>query len=195
MFTTENLTKSFYLFHEKIEQQKNQLSELDQAIGDGDHGNNMSRGMTAVIQGIEEKQPETVPELFKVAAMNLISKVGGASGPLYGTAMLQMSKASQTTEDACQILTEGLAGIKNRGKSSEDEKTMIDLWFPAIEKMQQGELTKEDLVTFVERTKDMEAKKGRASYLGEHSIGHIDPGAASSQLLFESFMEAGVFDE
>lgn len=195
MFTTENLTKSFYLFHEKIEQQKNQLSELDQAIGDGDHGNNMSRGMKAVIQGIEEKQPETVPELFKVAAMNLISKVGGASGPLYGTAMLQMSKASQTTEDACQILTEGLAGIKNRGKSSEDEKTMIDLWFPAIEKMQQGELTKEDLVTFVERTKDMEAKKGRASYLGERSIGHIDPGAASSQLLFESFMEAGVFDE
>ena len=195
MFTTENLTKSFYLFHEKIEQQKNQLSELDQAIGDGDHGNNMSRGMTAVIQGIEEKQPETVPELFKVAAMNLISKVGGASGPLYGTAMLQMSKASQTTEDACQILTEGLAGIKNRGKSSEDEKTMIDLWFPAIEKMRQGELTKEDLVTFVERTKDMEAKKGRASYLGERSIGHIDPGAASSQLLFESFMEAGVFDE
>lgn len=195
MFTTENLTKSFYLFHEKIEQQKNQLSELDQAIGDGDHGNNMSRGMTAVIQGIEEKQPETVPELFKVAAMNLISKVGGASGPLYGTAMLQMSKASQTTEDACQILTEGLAGIKNRGKSSEDEKTMIDLWFPAIEKMQQGELTKEDLVTFVERTKDMEAKKARASYLGERSIGHIDPGAASSQLLFESFMEAGVFDE
>ncbi|HRL52329.1 MAG TPA: dihydroxyacetone kinase subunit DhaL [Enterococcus aquimarinus] len=195
MFTTENLTKSFYLFHEKIEQQKNQLSELDQAIGDGDHGNNMSRGMTAVIQGIEEKQPETVPELFKVAAMNLISKVGGASGPLYGTAMLQMSKASQTTEDACQILTEGLAGIKNRGKSSEVEKTMIDLWFPAIEKMQQGELTKEDLVAFVERTKDMEAKKGRASYLGERSIGHIDPGAASSQLLFESFMEAGVFDE
>ena len=195
MFTTENLTKSFYLFHEKIEQQKNQLSELDQAIGDGDHGNNMSRGMTAVIQGIEEKQPETVPELFKVAAMNLISKVGGASGPLYGTAMLQMSKATQTTEDACQILTEGLAGIKNRGKSSEDEKTMIDLWFPAIEKMQQGELTKEDLVAFVERTKDMEAKKGRASYLGERSIGHIDPGAASSQLLFESFMEAGVFDE
>jgi len=195
MFTTENLTKSFYLFHEKIEQQKNQLSELDQAIGDGDHGNNMSRGMTAVIQGIEEKQPETVPELFKVAAMNLISKVGGASGPLYGTAMLQMSKASQTTEDACQILTEGLAGIKNRGKSSEDEKTMIDLWFPAIEKMQQGELTKEDLVAFVERTKDMEAKKGRASYLGERSLGHIDPGAASSQLLFESFMEAGVFDE
>ena len=195
MFTTENLTKSFYLFHEKIEQQKNQLSELDQAIGDGDHGNNMSRGMTAVIQGIEEKQPETVPELFKVAAMNLISKVGGASGPLYGTAMLQMSKASQTTEDACQILTEGLAGIKNRGKSSEDEKTMIDLWFPAIEKIQQGELTKKDLVAFVERTKDMEAKKGRASYLGERSIGHIDPGAASSQLLFESFMEAGVFDE
>ena len=195
MFTTENLTKSFYLFHEKIEQQKNQLSELDQAIGDGDHGNNMSRGMTAVIQGIEEKQPETVPELFKVAAMNLISKVGGASGPLYGTAMLQMSKASQTTEDACQILTEGLAGIKNRGKSSEDEKTMIDLWFPAIEKIQQGKLTKEDLVAFVERTKDMEAKKGRASYLGERSIGHIDPGAASSQLLFESFMEAGVFDE
>lgn len=195
MFTTENLTKSFYLFHEKIEQQKNQLSELDQAIGDGDHGNNMSRGMTAVIQGIEEKQPETVPELFKVAAMNLISKVGGASGPLYGTAMLQMSKASQTTEDACQILTEGLAGIKNRGKSSEDEKTMIDLWFPAIEKIRQGELTKKDLVAFVERTKDMEAKKGRASYLGERSIGHIDPGAASSQLLFESFMEAGVFDE
>ena len=109
--------------------------------------------------------------------------------------MLQMSKASQTTEDTCQIFTEGLAGIKNRGKSREDEKTMIDLWFPAIEKIRQGELTKKDLVAFVERTKDMEAKKGRASYLGERSIGHIDPGAASSQLLFESFMEAGVFDE
>ena len=106
MFTVENLKESLYLFHKKIEQQKNQLSELDQAIGDGDHGNNMSRGMTAVIQGIEEKKPETVPEIFKIAAMTLISKVGGASGPLYGTAMLQMSKAAQTSTDAYEVLAE-----------------------------------------------------------------------------------------
>lgn len=195
MFTVENLKESLYLFHDKIEQQKNQLSELDQAIGDGDHGNNMSRGMTAVIQGIEEKKPETVAEIFKIAAMNLISKVGGASGPLYGTALLQMSKAAQTSTDAYEVLAEGLQGIKNRGKSSEEEKTMIDLWSPAIEKIKNKELTGQILTDLVERTKVMEAKKGRASYLGSRSIGHIDPGAASSKLLFESFIEAGVCDE
>ena len=195
MLTVENLLESLNLFQQKIEKNKQFLSELDQAIGDGDHGNNMSRGMTAVMEGLQDKDPQTVPEIFKVAAMSLISKVGGASGPLYGTAMMEMAKASAKESDVKLIISSGLAGIKKRGSSDVGMKTMIDLWSPTIDALAAGNLTTADLASFASATKDMEAKKGRASYLGERSIGHIDPGAVSSQYLFESFVEAGVFHE
>lgn len=195
MLTVENLLESLNLFQQKIEKNKQFLSELDQAIGDGDHGNNMSRGMTAVMEGLQDKDPQTVPEIFKVAAMSLISKVGGASGPLYGTAMMEMAKASAKESDVKLIISSGLDGIKKRGSSDVGMKTMIDLWSPTIDALAAGNLTTDDLASFANATKDMEAKKGRASYLGERSLGHIDPGAVSSQYLFESFVEAGVFHD
>lgn len=195
MFTTENVKKSLVLFHDKIEQNKDYLSELDQAIGDGDHGNNMSRGMHAVMQAIQQQDLQSVSEIFKIVAMNLIGKVGGASGPLYGTAFMEMSKKANNNNDGGNILLAGVEGIKNRGKSTVGEKTMIDVWTPAIEALKEQKLNNDLLLQAVENTKEMEAKKGRASYLGERSIGHIDPGAMSSYYLFASFLEAGVFGE
>jgi dihydroxyacetone kinase-like protein len=195
MFSVVNLVKALDLFKEKIDKNKDYLSELDTPIGDGDHGNNMVRGMAAVKESLDSKQPETVQDVFKLTAMALISKVGGASGPLYGTAMLEMAKASASTDQALPILEAGLAGIEKRGNSQPGEKTMLDEWAPAIEALRKGKLTQADLDAAVEATKDLTATKGRASYVGERSIGHIDPGAMSSKYFFESLIEAGVFNE
>ncbi|MGX7245400.1 dihydroxyacetone kinase subunit DhaL [Enterococcus quebecensis] len=195
MFTVDNLKQTLNLFKEKIDKNKDYLSELDTPIGDGDHGNNMSRGMEAVSESLQSKNPETIQDVFKLTAMALISKVGGASGPLYGTAMMEMAKASATTSDALPILEAGLAGIEKRGNSQPGEKTMLDEWAPAIEAIKTGGLTEDVLESAVEATKDIVATKGRASYVGERSIGHIDPGAMSSRYFFQSLMEAGVFDE
>ncbi|ALS02328.1 dihydroxyacetone kinase [Enterococcus silesiacus] len=195
MFTVDNLKKTLQLFKEKIDQNKDYLSELDTPIGDGDHGNNMARGMEAVSESLGSKETETIQDIFKVTAMALISKVGGASGPLYGTAMMEMAKASATTAEALPILEAGLAGIEKRGNSKPGEKTMLDEWAPAIDAIKSDTLTEATLKAAVEATKDIAATKGRASYVGERSIGHIDPGAMSSMYFFQSLMEAGVFDE
>ncbi|MHC5372778.1 dihydroxyacetone kinase subunit DhaL [Enterococcus sp. LJL120] len=191
MFTPEKLTKAISLFDEKIETNKAYLSELDTPIGDGDHGNNMARGMEAIRQ---QDLSGSVFDQLKLVAMQLISKVGGASGPLYGTAFMEMAKASKDTEDPTTILTAGIAGIEKRGKATLGEKTMLDLWIPAVAAVKAGDLTEAKLTEFVEATKDLVATKGRASYVGERSKGHIDPGAMSSKYLFEAFMEAGVLD-
>lgn len=195
MFTTENLLQTLTLFKEKIVENKDYLSELDTPIGDGDHGNNMFRGMEAVSESIQMKEPATVPEIFKLTALALISKVGGASGPLYGTAMLEMGKAATETTEALPILTAGFLGIMKRGDSKPGEKTMVDLWAQALEDIQQQTLTTATLEQAVEATKPMIATKGRASYVGERSVGHLDPGAMSSKYFFESMLEAGVFNE
>ena len=195
MFTVENLKTALQLFNDKIDKNKDYLSELDTPIGDGDHGNNMSRGMEAVSESLQSKAPETVQDVFKLTAMALISKVGGASGPLYGTAMMEMAKASAKTSEALPILEAGLAGIEKRGNSQPGEKTMLDLWAPAIEAVRSGNVTLENLQSAVDKTKDIVATKGRASYVGERSVGHIDPGAMSSLYFFESLMEAGVFND
>jgi len=194
MFTTENLDQALRLFTDKITEQKDYLSELDTPIGDGDHGNNMARGVKGLADSLEE-DAESVSDLFKKAAMALMSKVGGASGPLYGSALLEMSKAAQDDTDAHTVLAAGSKAIQNRGKSSPGDKTMVDLWEPAVEEVKEGQLTQDKLESLVEETKDMKAKKGRSSYLGDRSVGHIDPGAMSSKYFFESLLEAGVFDE
>ncbi|MGM0218981.1 dihydroxyacetone kinase subunit DhaL [Enterococcus sp. AZ126] len=194
MFTVDNLKKSLQLFKEKIDKNKEYLSELDTPIGDGDHGNNMARGMDAVTESLQSKEPATIQDIFKLTAMALISKVGGASGPLYGTAMMEMAKASATTSDALPILEAGLAGIEKRGNSKPGEKTMLDEWAPVIEAIKNNKLNETTLESAVEATKDIAATKGRASYVGERSIGHIDPGAMSSLYFFQSLMEAGVLD-
>ena len=192
--TNETLKKWLQLFTDKVVANKQYLSDLDTPIGDGDHGANMARGTAEMMKAIEEKQPETVTNTLKLTAMTLISKVGGASGPLYGSAFMGMTKASMKSEDIVDILEAGLADIQKRGKAELGEKTMVDVWVPTIEALKDNTLTIEKIHNFAEATKDIKATKGRASYLGERSLGHIDPGSMSSSYLFEAMIEAGVID-
>ena len=161
-------------FGQLIEENKDYLSELDTPIGDGDHGNNMNRGMSEYKIAFEAKQPTTINDTFKVLSMALISKVGGASGPLYGSAFMNLTK---TTKDITEITSqEQLGELLNTG------------WNVVVQDLKNADLTKDKIESAKENTKEMVAKKGRASYLGERSLGHIDPGAASSALLFQSLL-------
>ena len=195
MFTKENSLKTLRLFHQTIQAEKDYLNALDTAIGDGDHGSNLARGMAAVMETLEKEPVEEVSEVFKKTAMTLISKVGGASGPLYGTAFLEMAKTSAMMENPKAILEAALSGIKRRGQSEAKDKTMVETWERAIVALETGTLSFEVVKEAAEKTADLVAKKGRASYLGERSLGHIDPGAMSSAFLFGAMIEAGVFDE
>ena len=121
--------------------------------------------------------------------MQLISKVGGASGPLYGSAFMGMAKAEKDGKDLSEVIQAGLDMIQKRGKAVPGEKTMVDVWSGIPASLQAGDLTREKIGSLVEATKDLKATKGRASYVGERSIGHIDPGSASSGLLFEALLE------
>ncbi|HEM4262308.1 dihydroxyacetone kinase subunit L [Streptococcus suis] len=179
-------------FNKKIQENKDYLSELDSPIGDGDHGGNMARGMAAVMQELSEKDYESADQVFKVVAMQLLSKVGGASGPLYGSAFMGITKASQAGADLADTLQAGLDMIQKRGKAELGEKTMVDVWIPIISTLRESQLTTEIILKAVQGTKDIAATKGRASYVGERSIGHIDPGSFSSGLLFEAMLEAGL---
>lgn len=179
-------------FNEKIQTNKDYLSQLDSPIGDGDHGGNMARGMAAVMQELSEKDYESADQVFKVVAMQLLSKVGGASGPLYGSAFMGISKSSQTDTDLADVLQAGLDMIQKRGKAELGEKTMVDVWVPVIAALRENQLSVEVIHEAVQATKDILATKGRASYVGERSIGHIDPGSFSSGLLFEALLEAGL---
>ncbi|HFI0694433.1 TPA: dihydroxyacetone kinase subunit DhaL [Streptococcus suis] len=179
-------------FNKKIQENKDYLSELDSPIGDGDHGGNMARGMAAVMQELSEKDYETADQVFKVVAMQLLSKVGGASGPLYGSAFMGITKASQAGADLADTLQAGLEMIQKRGKAELGEKTMVDVWIPVISALRENQLSVELIHEAVQATKDIVATKGRASYVGERSIGHIDPGSFSSGLLFEAMLEVGL---
>ena len=182
--------KWMLLFNEKIQANKDYLSELDTPIGDGDHGGNMARGMAAVVENLEGKDFANSAEVFQVVSMQLLSKVGGASGPLYGSAFMGIMKAEKEGTSLVDAVQAGLDMIQKRGKASVGEKTMVDVWDGVVEAIRREELTKETIRALVESTKDMKATKGRASYVGERSIGHIDPGSYSSGLLFEALLEA-----
>ena len=188
----EQLLKALEVFSEKITENKDHLSELDTPIGDGDHGNNMARGVNALKESLESSDPDSVDEVFKLAAMALMGKVGGASGPLYGSAMLAMSKKAQDTTDLAELVSEAAESIKKRGKSDVGDKTMVDVWEPVVQLIKDDEFNKEAVAQLAEDTKDLKAKKGRASYLGERSVGHIDTGAKSSQYFFEALIEADI---
>lgn len=188
--TKELLAEWISRFYEKIQNNKGYLSDLDAAIGDGDHGNNMARGMQAVTESLEKNETADTTQSLKLIAMALISKVGGASGPLYGTAFLEMAKASNYTKDLGELLQKALSGIEKRGGAQPNDKTMVDVWNKVVSKADDSSLTNADIEAAVESTKDMVAKKGRASYLGERSVGHLDPGAVSSGYLFEALLEA-----
>lgn len=192
MELTLALTKQWMkLFAEKIEANKTYLSDLDTPIGDGDHGNNMARGMAAVQEAFRSKNPTDVTSALKLVAMSLISKVGGAAGPLYGTAFLEMAKLSTSTNDLGLLTEAAVNGIKKRGGANAGDKTMVDVWLVAVPALKENSLTAKQIEEAVQSTKDMEAKKGRASYLGERSIGHLDPGSVSSGYLFQALLEAG----
>ncbi|EIJ1360095.1 dihydroxyacetone kinase subunit L [Listeria monocytogenes] len=183
-------------FGERVQENKQLVSDLDQAIGDGDHGINMARGLGELKKAFTEKEPADLKDVFKTAGMTMVSKVGGASGPLYGTAFLNMSKAvdSETidAEGLTKVLEAGLEGIEKRGKSHAGEKTMIDVWEPVVNALHQEDLTDDVVDAALQKTKDLKATKGRASYLGERSIGHLDPGAYSSALLFHAMLQTEV---
>ena len=181
--------KWMQLFNEKIQDQKDYLSDLDTPIGDGDHGANMARGMAAAVENLAAKDFTSAAEVFQAVSMQLISKVGGASGPLYGSAFMGMAKAEKDGKDLSGVIQAGLDMIQKRGKAVPGEKTMVDVWSGIPVSLQSGDLTREKIASLVEATKDLKATKGRASYVGERSIGHIDPGSASSGLLFEAFLE------
>ena len=181
---------------------KEYLTELDSAIGDADHGINLDRGFTAVKAALGTTPPTTISEALKSVAMTLIKTVGGASGPLYGTWFLKASIAAQNLEalDAAAfvaVVGEGVAGVMARGKAEVGHKTMVDVWVPALEAMRGALDGGGDLAavldaaidaakTAVQTTVDMVAVKGRASFLGERSRGHQDPGATSSLLMLEA---------
>jgi dihydroxyacetone kinase-like protein len=186
-------------FARLIADNKDLLTELDSAIGDADHGINMDRGMNAVLAALADEAPTTPATLLKLVGMTLVSKVGGASGPLYGTAFLRMSAAAG--EDAAlddrrfaAVLRAGLDGVVARGKAEPGDKTMCDALAPAVKALDAaldaGQPLGEALPEAVREaelgraaTIPMVARKGRASYLGERSAGHADPGATSVALL------------
>jgi dihydroxyacetone kinase-like protein len=181
-------------FARLIAERRAELSELDAAIGDGDHGTNMDRGMQAVVAGLSG---ETVGDLTKQAGMTLVSTVGGASGPLYGTFFLRFaaSVGAAAELDAAGFaaaMRAGLDGIVARGKAEPEDKTMFDALAPAVQVLESG--VDGDLLDTLraaadaadkgrDATIEMLARKGRASYLGERSVGHQDPGATSIALL------------
>ncbi|MGT2926352.1 dihydroxyacetone kinase subunit DhaL [Streptococcus cuniculipharyngis] len=182
------------LFNDKIQANKDYLSELDTPIGDGDHGGNMARGMAAVMEELAGKSYQQASHIFKTVGMQLLSKVGGASGPLYGSAFIGMSKVADD-ERLVECLQAGLEMIIKRGKANPGEKTMVDVWTPVVADLQAGLLKVEAIQAYAEKTKDLVASKGRASYVGERSLGHLDPGAYSSALLFQALVEVGGLDD
>ncbi|MDY3023959.1 MAG: dihydroxyacetone kinase subunit DhaL [Streptococcus hyovaginalis] len=192
--TPEKAIEWMRLFNGKLQENKAYLSDLDTPIGDGDHGGNMARGMASVMENLDGKDFASADEVFKVVSMQLISKVGGASGPLYGSAFMGLTKALKAGEDLTKGLQDGLEMIQKRGKAEVGEKTMVDVWTPVLGAISEGQLTEELVDKAVEATKDLKATKGRASYVGERSVGHIDPGSYSSGLLFKALIEAEVLN-
>ena len=178
------------LFNQKVQEEKDYLSELDGPIGDGDHGANLARGMAAALEALNSTEPQSAAEAFKAVSMALISKVGGASVPLYGSAFMGMMKAEQAGQDLAGVLEAGLDMIVKRGHAQVGEKTMVDVWSPVVEAVKKNQLTNDFIDQAILSTKDIVATKGRASYVGERSIGHIDPGSQSSGLLFKALLEA-----
>ena len=171
---------------------KDYLTDLDRSIGDADHGVNMAKGFGFTKEALEADFDD-YKTLFNKVATTLLSKVGGASGPLYGSFFMKFAASLKdvdelTREKSNQAFTAGVEGVKQRGKAEVGDKTMVDVLEPVAEALNAGK-SFDEIVQIaeesMEKTKDIKAKKGRASYVGERSIGHIDPGAASSYILIK----------
>jgi dihydroxyacetone kinase-like protein len=182
-----------------VTEHREELTELDSAIGDADHGTNMHRGMTAAVAALDAIPPADAAALLKTVAMTMISKVGGTSGPLYGTFFLRMSGALDDGSPAAfaAAFRAGVEGVVARGKAELEDKTMVDALLPAADALTEAVDAGQELDAALRAAADAAAKgrdsvtplvarKGRASYLGERSAGHVDPGAASAVLLVEA---------
>jgi len=191
---------------EALHQNKGYLTDLDAAIGDADHGSNMDRGFQSVIHKMPEWEAADIGGILKSVGMTLMSSVGGASGPLYGTFFLRSGMAMDTrqelsNEDLLKMLSAGVEGVLQRGRAVLGDKTMYDALAPALETLgtslgngDEAVMALEQAVSAAEdgmlATIPMQARKGRASYLGERSIGHQDPGATSSYLILKALLDA-----
>jgi dihydroxyacetone kinase-like protein len=204
--TLDRLVDWLGRFRDLVDEQQSYLTELDSAIGDADHGANMHRGMTAVMEKLGAAPASAADELFKSVGMTLVTSVGGASGPLYGTFFLRMGMttgpvAELDGADLAAALRAGLDGVVARGKAEAGDKTMYDAMAPAIDALDAALASGADLAaatsaaseaaaTGRDSTEPLAARKGRASYLGERSTGHLDPGATSTALLFQALAGA-----
>jgi dihydroxyacetone kinase-like protein len=184
---------------------RDHLTELDAAIGDADHGVNMDRGFGKVLEKLPSVTGKDVGTILKTVGMTLMSSVGGASGPLYGTFFMKAGMALDGREEIdapglVKFLDNGIKGIVQRGRAEQGDKTMYDVWAPVLEAVETavggGATVENALATAVlaaeqgvQNTIPLRARKGRASYLGERSIGHKDPGAMSSCLMIRSLYE------
>ena len=193
-------------FGTAVTEKRDWLTELDSAIGDADHGANMARGMSAVGEKLSAGTPATVDELLKTVGMTLVSSVGGASGPLYGTFFLRMGMAAGAVSELdgpglAAALRAGLEGIVARGKAEAGDKTMFDAMAPAVDAFDAALAAGSSIADAARAAADagangrdatlpLVARKGRASYLGERSAGHLDPGAASTAILFDTLADA-----
>ena len=201
--TTAVLENWVRTFAQLVAENREHLTELDAAIGDADHGSNMDRGMKAAVAALDQSPPPNAGALLSKVGMTLVSTVGGASGPLYGTMFMRMGASlgpagdSVTAGDVAAALRAGLGGVVDRGKPAPGDKTMYDALAPAVDALEGSladggslasglEAAKAAAATGRDLTIPMLARKGRASYLGERSIGHMDPGAASVALLIEA---------
>lgn len=204
--TKERVIEWLRLTGKVLEENRDYLTQLDAAIGDADHGTNMARGFKKVLGQLPALTEKNTGDVLKGVGMTLISSVGGASGPLYGTFFLRAGGAVQgkndlSPEDVAELLKAGLSGVLERGRAQPGDKTMIDALTPGVEAftkaVRDGAGVKDALKMAVEETEQgmkntipWQAKKGRASYLGERSIGHQDPGATSSYLILKALYDA-----
>lgn len=189
-------------YADDVAEHRAELVKLDTAIGDGDHGTNMDRGMRKAVEKLDGLEGGDIAALLKAVGMALVSSVGGAAGPLYGTLFLQMGTASTGREELdlagwANALEAGVKGVQARGKAEPGDKTMVDALLPAVAALRDAEQDGAALDDALRRSADaaeegmratipLEARKGRASYLGPRSIGHQDPGATSSHLLLSA---------
>ena len=199
--TAEQVRTWIRRFADEVAEHRMELVRLDSAIGDGDHGTNMDRGMKKAVEKLDGTDGGDIGADLKAVGMALVSSVGGAAGPLYGTLFLQMGSAT-TGKDELDLdgwtaaVEAGVKGVQARGKAEPGDKTMVDALLPALDALHEGG----DLGDALKRSADaaeegmkatipLEARKGRASYLGPRSVGHQDPGATSSYLLLRTAAE------
>lgn len=191
---------------ELFEQNSDYLTDLDREIGDADHGLNMNRGFKKVAEKLPEFEDKDIGFILKNTGMVLLSNIGGASGPLFGTFFIRAAKPTISRQNLnlaqfTEMITDGVEGIVSRGKAEPNDKTMCDVWWAVIDSLKQANqqnLTIKEAITqayssaqqAAEKTIPMQARKGRASYLGERSIGHKDPGAASVVLIIQALVNS-----